>query len=118
VRPLVAVPDHLAYRALLPLTDEPVEAARLGLLARYELSVEASAPTAAFDDVLSAWLSCERLAEAVVDRSAGDVLVAFTDGVTEARSPDGSEFGEERPDVVFAEDRAVGVIRRAGWRRI
>jgi sigma-B regulation protein RsbU (phosphoserine phosphatase) len=34
--------------------------------------------------------------EATVDLAAGDVLVAFTDGVTEAHSPDDAEFGEER----------------------
>jgi predicted permease len=34
--------------------------------------------------------------EATVDLGAGDVLLAFTDGVTEAHSPDDEEFGEER----------------------
>ncbi|MBW6495714.1 MAG: serine/threonine-protein phosphatase [Burkholderiaceae bacterium] len=37
----------------------------------------------------------------------GDLLVAFTDGVTEARDPDGHEFGEGRLlDVVSANRRA------------
>jgi sigma-B regulation protein RsbU (phosphoserine phosphatase) len=34
--------------------------------------------------------------EATIDVQPGDVLVAFTDGVTEAQSPDELEFGEER----------------------
>jgi predicted permease len=34
--------------------------------------------------------------EGTVDLSPGDVLLAFTDGVTEAHSPDESEFGEDR----------------------
>jgi sigma-B regulation protein RsbU (phosphoserine phosphatase) len=34
--------------------------------------------------------------EAVVDLGAGDVLLAFTDGVTEAHSPDEEEFGDDR----------------------
>jgi predicted permease len=34
--------------------------------------------------------------EAVVDLRAGDLLVAFTDGVTEALNAAGEEFGEER----------------------
>ena len=32
----------------------------------------------------------------------GDVLLAFTDGVTEAHSPDQEEFGEERLKAVLA----------------
>ncbi|HET9361027.1 MAG TPA: PP2C family protein-serine/threonine phosphatase, partial [Vicinamibacterales bacterium] len=34
--------------------------------------------------------------EATVDLATGDVLLAFTDGVTEAHDPDDAEFGEER----------------------
>jgi sigma-B regulation protein RsbU (phosphoserine phosphatase) len=34
--------------------------------------------------------------EATVDLCPGDVLLAYTDGVTEAHSPDNIEFGEER----------------------
>ena len=34
--------------------------------------------------------------EAAVDLSSGDVLLAYTDGVTEAHNPDNAEFGEER----------------------
>jgi sigma-B regulation protein RsbU (phosphoserine phosphatase) len=34
--------------------------------------------------------------EAQVDLQSGDLFVAFTDGVTEARNDDGEEFGEER----------------------
>ncbi len=34
--------------------------------------------------------------DAELQLESGDVLVAFTDGLIEARSPDGEEFGEER----------------------
>lgn len=34
--------------------------------------------------------------EATLDLTSGDVLLAFTDGVTEALNPQGEEFGEER----------------------
>ena len=34
--------------------------------------------------------------EAFIDLKSGDVIVAFTDGVTEALSPDGREFGDDR----------------------
>jgi predicted permease len=34
--------------------------------------------------------------EATVDLATGDVLLAFTDGVTEAHDPDDAEFGEDR----------------------
>jgi serine phosphatase RsbU (regulator of sigma subunit) len=35
--------------------------------------------------------------------STGDVLVAFTDGVSEARNPEDEEFGEERLALVVSE---------------
>jgi sigma-B regulation protein RsbU (phosphoserine phosphatase) len=34
--------------------------------------------------------------EATIDLRTGDVLLAFTDGVTEAHNPDDEEFGDER----------------------
>ena len=34
--------------------------------------------------------------QAEIDLRRGDCLVLFTDGVTEARNADGSEFGEDR----------------------
>ena len=34
--------------------------------------------------------------DAAIDLQTGDVLLAFTDGVTEALSPENEEFGEER----------------------
>jgi sigma-B regulation protein RsbU (phosphoserine phosphatase) len=34
--------------------------------------------------------------EATIDLGPGDVLLAFTDGLTEARSPGDEEFGDER----------------------
>ena len=34
--------------------------------------------------------------EATIDLRSGDVLLAFTDGVTEALNPNEEEFGEER----------------------
>jgi sigma-B regulation protein RsbU (phosphoserine phosphatase) len=34
--------------------------------------------------------------EQTLQLEPGDLLVAYSDGVTEARNPDGEEFGEER----------------------
>jgi len=34
--------------------------------------------------------------EATIDLQSGDVLIVFTDGVTEALNPKDEEFGEER----------------------
>jgi sigma-B regulation protein RsbU (phosphoserine phosphatase) len=43
--------------------------------------------------------------EESVPLDGGDVLVAFTDGVTEAEGHDGSEFGEERLIATVTEHR-------------
>jgi putative ABC transport system permease protein len=41
--------------------------------------------------------------EATVDLCPGDVLLAYTDGVTEAHNPDDDEFGEDRLKALLAE---------------
>ena len=41
--------------------------------------------------------------EATVDLCSGDVLLAYTDGVTEAHNPDSVEFGEERLKALLSE---------------
>ncbi len=41
--------------------------------------------------------------EATVDLCPGDVLLAYTDGVTEAHSPDSEEFGEDRLKALLSE---------------
>jgi len=41
--------------------------------------------------------------EATVDLCSGDVLLAYTDGVTEAHNPDNDEFGEDRLKALLAE---------------
>jgi serine phosphatase RsbU (regulator of sigma subunit) len=41
--------------------------------------------------------------EATVDLCSGDVLLAYTDGVTEAHSPDNVEFGEDRLKALLRE---------------
>jgi putative ABC transport system permease protein len=44
----------------------------------------------------------------VVDMCAGDTLLAFTDGVTEAHNPDNEEFGDERLKTLFRETAHLG----------
>jgi sigma-B regulation protein RsbU (phosphoserine phosphatase) len=54
-------------------------------------------------------------AEAEVELSPGDLVVLYTDGVTEAQAPDGGLFGEDRLLAsvrAAARDGAVGVQRR------
>lgn len=57
--------------------------------------------------ILVGWDADAPYGEGDVALAQGDLLVAFTDGVTEARDPDGHEFGEGRLlDVVSANRRA------------
>jgi sigma-B regulation protein RsbU (phosphoserine phosphatase) len=44
--------------------------------------------------------------EASIDLEAGDTLIAFSDGVTDAVAPDGSDFGMDRLLAVAAAHRA------------
>jgi sigma-B regulation protein RsbU (phosphoserine phosphatase) len=44
----------------------------------------------------------------IVTLNTGDVLVLFTDGVTEAMSPDGEEYGEERLEPLLQAQRGGG----------
>lgn len=45
---------------------------------------------------------------------AGDMLVLYTDGVTEARSPDGDFFGEERLRELVRDCAGLGAVTTAG----
>ena len=63
----------------------------------------------------------QSFAGGVFDLCPGDRIVLFTDGVTEARTPDGEEFGEARLLHVLAENRSAGaddlqkaILRAAG----
>ena len=46
--------------------------------------------------------------------SAGDILVLYTDGITEAESPDGEEFGIERLQEVCVDNRGKSLEDLAG----
>lgn len=59
-------------------------------------------PTATVLGAFPRWES----AEGVVELSPGDTLFAYTDGVTEARSARGEEFGDERLEGVLADSRS------------
>jgi phosphoserine phosphatase RsbU/P len=69
--------------------------------------------------ILVGWDGDADFGQASVVLAPDDLLVAFTDGVTEARDPAGEEFGETRlVDVVLAHGGAtagelIGVIRSA-----
>ena len=63
--------------------------------------------------ILVGWDADARFGEAAVALAPGDLLVALSDGVTEARDPGGREFGEGRLlDIVTAhrDDDAHGVL--------
>ena len=55
--------------------------------------------------ILVGWDPEATFGEAAVTLAAGDLLVAFTDGITEARDPAGAEFGEARLIATVAEHR-------------
>jgi len=60
-----------------------------------------------------------------IELSSGDVLVAYTDGLSEARNPEGEEFGEERltqlivdnADLPADEMREQIIASIRGWQR-
>jgi sigma-B regulation protein RsbU (phosphoserine phosphatase) len=47
--------------------------------------------------------------QAALSLASGDRLLFFTDGISEARNPDGDEYGEERIGAVAASVREQGV---------
>jgi phosphoserine phosphatase RsbU/P len=94
------------------------------------IAVEAAAPAASRERLLGSGLVLGAVAETSYEERAvpvgpGDVLVAYTDGVTETFSPEGEEFGEERLratverafdlDAAAIRDRIVAAAR--DWRR-
>ena len=84
----------LAHAQLFP--DGAVRYANGGhnppLLVRSDGSVDTLPRTG----ILVGWDDTARYGEAELGLSPGDTLVLYTDGVTEARSESGSEYGEER----------------------
>ena len=71
------------------------------LILRADDSLERLAPTATILGAFKDW-ECD-LAEAQI--LPGDTLVLYTDGVTEAFSPEGEEFGEKRLETVLRRNR-------------
>ena len=107
----------LVVRAARP----PIDAARQEELARESggaLALATLAPTEARSPlrlcatglVLGA-VAESPYVEEVVPLEAGDVVVAYTDGVSEAFSPRGEEFGEERMAEVVADARHLSAAR-------
>ncbi|HLQ67432.1 MAG TPA: SpoIIE family protein phosphatase [Candidatus Limnocylindrales bacterium] len=58
--------------------------------------------------------------ERVVEIRVGDVLVMYTDGVTEAMSPDGELFGEERlrREIVQRKEESAAKVLRGIWEAV
>jgi len=58
--------------------------------------------------------------ERVVEIRPGDVLVMYTDGVTEAMSPAGELFGEERlrAEITARKDEPAAVVLRGVWEAV
>jgi phosphoserine phosphatase RsbU/P len=94
------------------------------------VAIEAPASAGARERLLGSGLVLGAVAETSYEERAvrvgpGDVLVAYTDGVTETFSPEGEEFGEERLrttverafhlDAAAIRDRIVAAAR--DWRR-
>ncbi len=74
------------------------------LILRADGAVEVVVPTGALVGVLETI----HFEEAAFRLAPGDVLVMFSDGVTEARSPDGELFGLERLSAVLAPRAGAG----------
>jgi FixJ family two-component response regulator len=45
-----------------------------------------------------------------IELGSGDRVLLFTDGITEARNPDGDEFGEERLNSLLIANRELGAV--------
>jgi serine phosphatase RsbU (regulator of sigma subunit) len=90
----------MAYGHLLP-TGLPTGGARLELCCGGHplplvLRAEGSVETAGEHGMLLGFYSDIPLYDQRVDLAEGDVVLFYTDGVTEARGPEGELFGEER----------------------
>jgi sigma-B regulation protein RsbU (phosphoserine phosphatase) len=77
------------------------------LLLRASGCIEQLGPTAVMVGAFRQW-NC---GEKQVDLNAGDLLVLYSDGVTEAGIDHGEEFGEERLIVALRENRGLSAAR-------
>ncbi|MEP6960895.1 MAG: SpoIIE family protein phosphatase [Acidobacteriota bacterium] len=76
------------------------------MLARGDGTVESLQPTATMLGAFEDW-PCE---ESEIEILPGDTLLLYSDGVTEAVSPDGEEFGEERLAAFLHQQRSATAL--------
>ncbi len=77
------------------------------LVLRADDSVEWLSSTATVMGMFPEW-SCE---VSELQLNSGDIFLIYTDGLTEATSPDGDEFGEEQLRETLLQNRALGADR-------
>ena len=77
------------------------------VLLRADGSVERLGVTAGVIGLFTPWECCT----STVNLAAGDTLVVFTDGASEATSDSGEEFGEDRLLAVIREHRGQPAVR-------